>query len=260
VEPKRLISFQDVLEADLSAQADRRTRAALRAVMLAFGPLLEVERPERLADPGPAIFALNHSNSLEAVLVPATLMWLRKGSPVSFLADWMYLHVPMVGWLLRQSGVIPVYGKPARWRLREEHRLERRKESVLDACLDRLAAGTSVGIFPEGARNPDPSQLLRGRSGLGELVLRSSSPVLPVGIHYPAARRLGRTPWLGRTRLRPGEPLLFHAERQVGDGALGPRERSLLARRIVGRVMAELAALSGKSAGIPAREPIGGKP
>ena len=252
MEPKRLVSFKDALAADLSAQADRRTRAALRAVMLAFGPLLEVERPERFAHPGPAIFALNHNNSLEAVLVPATLMWLRKGSPVSFLADWMYLHVPMVGWLLRQSGVIPVYGKPARWRLREEHRLARRKDSVLDACLDRLAAGTSVGIFPEGSRNPDPRRLLRGRSGLGELVLQSSSPVLPIGIHYPAARRLGRAPWLGRTRLRPGEPMLFSAERQAADGNLGPRERSLLARRVVGRVMTELAVLSGK--------PIGGKP
>ena len=34
---------------------------------------------------------------------------------------------------------------------------------------------------------------MRGRAGVGELVLRSSAPVVPVGIHYPAAARLGRS-------------------------------------------------------------------
>jgi len=233
--------------------ADRRTRAALRAVMLAFGPWIEVERAERIALPGPAIFALNHSNSVEAVVVPSALMWLRRGEPVCFLADWMYLHLPVAGWLLRRGAVIPVYRKPSRWRLLEAHRRERSRAPVLDACLERLAAGASVGIFPEGTRNRDPERLLRGRSGLGELVLRSSVPVVPVGIHYPAAGRLGRSPRLGRTVLSPGEPLTFQEERHAAHAALGPRERIVLARRVVRRVMADLARLSG-------RPQIGGDP
>lgn len=224
---------------------DRPARAALSVLRLAFGPLLDVERPERIALPGPAIFALNHNNSAEAVLVPAALMWLRGGEPVCFLADWMYLHVPAVGWLLRRAGVIPVYRKPARWRFREAYRLERSRRPVLDDCLARLASGASVGIFPEGTRNRDPERLLRGRSGLGELVLRSSAPVVPVGIHYPAASRLGRPPRLGRTVLRPGLPLTFEEERAAATG-LVPRERIVLARRVVGRVMSGLAELSGK--------------
>ena len=217
----------------------------MRALMLAFGPLLEVERPERAALPGPVIFALNHSNSAEAVLVPTALMWLRGGTPVCFLADWIYLHVPVVGWLLRRAAVIPVYRKPARWRLHEAHRRERSRRPVLDACLARLAAGASVGIFPEGTRNRDLDHLMRGRAGLGELVLRSSAPVVPVGIRYPAAARLGRPPRLGRAVLRPGEPLAFAEERAAAQG-LVPRERLVLARRVVGRVMADLAELSGK--------------
>jgi 1-acyl-sn-glycerol-3-phosphate acyltransferase len=222
----------------------------MQALMLAFGPLLEVERPERIALPGPALFALNHSNSTEAVLVPTALMWLRGGTPVCFLADWMYLHVPVAGWLLRHAQVIPVYRKPACGRFREAQRLERRKGDVLDACLARLAAGDSLGIFPEGTRNRDPERLLRGRAGLGELVLRSSVPVVPVGIHYPAAARLGRPPRIGRTVLRPGQPLSFQEERAAAEG-LVPRERLVLARRIVGRVMADLASLSGKTLPIP---------
>ncbi len=226
--------------------AGRGRRTAVKALMLAFGPSISVERPERIALPGPVLFALNHSNSAEAMLVPAALMWLRDGAPVSFLADWMYLRYPGIGWLLRQGEVIPVYRKPARFRLWEAHRLERLREPVLDACLKRLEAGSSLGIFPEGTRNPAPDRLLRGRGGLGELALRTDAPVVPVGIHYPAAARLGRAPRVGRTVLRPGEPLDLQEERTAALTA-APRERAALIRRVVDRVMDSLAALSGKA-------------
>jgi 1-acyl-sn-glycerol-3-phosphate acyltransferase len=181
--------------------------------MLTFGRLVTVEGAERLAEvPEPAIFALNHSNAVEAVLAPCVLIHLRRGRLLHFLADWMYLHVPVLGWVIRQCEPIPVYRKPARWRIGEAYRLEHRRESVVEACLERLAAGGSLGIFPEGTRNRDPRRLLRGRSGLGEIVLRSAAPVVPVGLHYPAAGRLGRAPRIGRLVLRIGEPMTFQAE------------------------------------------------
>src|SRR5262249_49148497 len=128
---------------------------------------------------------------------------------------------------------------------REGYRQERRREPVLDACLARLAAGGSLGIFPEGTRNPDPARLLRPRSRLGEIVLRSSAPVVPVGIRYPAAARLGRAPRWGGRVLRPGEPLAFAAERRDAREATG-RARLEIARQAVSQVMAELQELSGK--------------
>jgi len=222
-------------------------RAVLRALLLACGGLVAVERPERLAAVSePAIFALNHSNAFEAVMAPAALVWLRRGRPVHFLADWMYLRLPAVGWLLRQGEPIPVWGKPARWRLGERLRRQNRRVPIVDACLDRLASGGSLGIFPEGTRNADPRRLLPGRRGLGEVVLRSAAPVVPVGIHFPAARRLGRAPYFGRLVLVPGEPLDFRAEREAAAEADGPARRAA-ARRIVARVMDELACLAGKT-------------
>ncbi len=220
-------------------------RAALRALLLVCGPLVRVEHPERLtAAPEPAIFALNHSNAFEALLAPAALIWLRRGRPVHFLADWMYLHLPAVGWLLRQGEPIPVWGKPARWRLGETLRRARCRVPVLDTCLERLAAGGSLGIYPEGTRNADPHRLLPGRRGLGEMVLRSAAPVVPVGIRFPAAQRLGRVPRLGRLVLSPGEPIDFSAERAAAMEAAGPARREA-AHRIVDRVMDELARLAG---------------
>ena len=145
----------------------------------------------------------------ESLAAPAALLWLRRGRMIHFLIDWMYLHLPGIGWLMRQSDPIPVYGKPARWRLGERHRRERLRRPIVEACLERLAAGGSLGIFPEGTRNRSTEHLLPGRPGLGEVVLRSSVPVVPVGLRFPAAERLGRPPRLGRTtRFQRARPLI----------------------------------------------------
>jgi 1-acyl-sn-glycerol-3-phosphate acyltransferase len=222
----------------------RRPAARLlcRGLMLTLGQRIEVEHRERLAAvPDPAIFALNHANSLEALLAPTALLYLRGGSPVHFLADWMFVEAPGLGWLLRQGEPIPVYGKPARCRLRESYRRERLRRPVLDVCRERLARGESIGIFPEGTRNRDQRRLLRGRLGLGELALGAAVPVVPIAIRYPY-----RATWR-RMVLSIGEPLDFTAERyQLATAAPRPDRRRELARRVVDRVMADLAGALGK--------------
>jgi 1-acyl-sn-glycerol-3-phosphate acyltransferase len=241
-----------VLAAPLPELAPAHRRFALRLLLLACGGLVTVERPERLAAlPEPAIFACNHNNSYEVLPVQAALLYLRRGRPVHFLADWMYLHLPAVGWLLRQAEPIPVWGKRARWRLGERFR-RASHAPALDACLERLAAGASLGIFPEGTRNADPGRLLPARRGLGEIVLRSAAPVVPLGLCFPAARRLGRAPRCGRLVLTPGEPLDFTAERDAASALAPGPDRRAAARRIVHRVMNELARLTGKE---PPEEP-----
>jgi 1-acyl-sn-glycerol-3-phosphate acyltransferase len=226
----------------------------LRAVMTFFGKLISVEGAERLARvPEPAIFALNHNSSFESIVVPMALIWLRRGRMLHFLIDWMYLHWPVIGWVMRKSDPIPVYSKPARWGLGERYRREMMRQPVLDACLDRLAAGGSLGIFPEGRRNRRLDSLLRGRPGLGEIVLRSTPPVVPVGIRFPAADRLGRPPVVGRIILVFGEPLEFCEERARAASGLPPGDRRALARAVVAHVMSEISRLSGKAvpAGLP---------
>jgi 1-acyl-sn-glycerol-3-phosphate acyltransferase len=242
--PRLPCRLRDAWTAELP-HASGVVRLLLRGLVTCFGPLASVEGEERLAGlPEPAIFALNHSSTFECFAAPAALLWLRRGRMIHFLIDWMYLHLPGIGWLMRQSDPVPVYGKPARWRLGERHRRERLRRPVLEACLERLAEGGSLGIFPEGTRNRDAG-LLRGRPGLGEVVLRSTAPVVPVGLRFPAAERLGRPPRLGRIVLAIGEPLDFREERSAEE--LSASARRALARQIVTQVMSEIARLSGKS-------------
>jgi 1-acyl-sn-glycerol-3-phosphate acyltransferase len=228
-------------------------RRLCRGLMLTLGQLVGVEHRERLAEVAdPAIFALNHSNSLEALLAPTVLLYLRGGASLHFLADWMFVEAPGLGWLLRLSEPIAVYGKRARFGWRDGHRRERLRRPVLDACLEHLERGESVGIFPEGTRNRDGARLLRGRLGLGELALRAEVPVVPVAIKYPDldSRRALSSALGGRMVLSICEPLDCAAERR--QLASAPDLRRQLARRVVDRVMAALAVELGRDYAAPA--------
>jgi 1-acyl-sn-glycerol-3-phosphate acyltransferase len=236
-------------------------RTLLRALLSCSGGAVRVDGAERLAAaPEPAIFALSHHNYWEAVLAPAALMAARGGRPVRFLVDWMFLDLPWTAWLLRPARPIPVYGKPARFGLREAHRRRRRREGApLAAAVAALAAGEDVGIYPEGRRNPDPFRLLRGRRGLGVMALQSGAPVVPVGVEFETGRRGGRPPRAGRFVLRAGEPIEFRAARESWRAGLDEAERREVERRlapeIVDRVLADVAALSRKSVSRPVAPP-----
>ncbi len=241
-----------ILCAELPCLAAGR-RAVLKSLLIVCGPLVGVEHADRLARvEEPAIFALNHSNYAEALLAPMVLLFLRRGRAVHFLADWMFLELPLLGPLLRLGEPIAVYGKRARFGWGEARRRQGRRQPALDRCLARLAAGGSLGLFPEGRRGGDPRRLLAPRPGLGELALRSAAPVVPIGIRHPAAARLGRAPRLGRMVLAVGEPVDLAAERALfaalaGVGAARAARREL-ARLAAARVMAALAALAGPGA------------
>lgn len=207
-------------------------RTLLRAMLVATGGAIRVEGAERLrALADPVIFALTHHNSYEALVAPAALLALRNGRPVRFLVDWMYLFLPLVGRLLRRARPIAVYRKPARWRFRDatrRHGLE--GPTASDRALEALAAGTSVGIYPEGRRNPDPWKLGRVRRGAAALAVASGAGLVPIGIEFPARQRLGRQPRFGKVVLRVGETLTPPASRRREDAPeLSARLESALA-------------------------------
>ena len=141
-----------------------------------------------LPDRDPLILVLNHSTKLEAILVPAMLMLLRRGRHVHFLADWNFKLVPGVSLLYHCARVITVPNKDARPRfLNALKPLLTSDVSPMDEARAKLLAGHSVGIFPEGTVNRDRVNLLRGRLGAARLSLQTGVPVVPAGLRYPSA-------------------------------------------------------------------------
>ena len=126
---------------------------------------IKVEGQENIPTDSAAIYMANHSSNFDILSMYAAL-------PVQcrWLAKKELFKIPIFGASLRRSGYIPV------------ERADTRKALVaLKAAAQRVKAGTSVVVFPEGTRSPD-GNLLPFKGGGFILAVQSGVPVVPVVI------------------------------------------------------------------------------
>jgi 1-acyl-sn-glycerol-3-phosphate acyltransferase len=122
-----------------------------------------VEGLEKLPEKGGALLLANHQSYIDPLLVAAGMR-----RPVSYLARHNLFQVPVIGWILRNTYVMPIR--------RESAGADSIRESVR-----RLEHGYYVGMFPEGTRTRD-GRLGEMKPGFVALVRRTRVPVVPVGI------------------------------------------------------------------------------
>jgi 1-acyl-sn-glycerol-3-phosphate acyltransferase len=189
---------------------DPQTRLLVGSILLFFGRFIKVENDSSVINtPDPVIFIFNHNNYWENLLVVSYLMARRPGKKLAFVSDWMFGRIPFIRWLLNRVDPIYTYTKNARFAVLNRYQQKADGEDVCRACLARLQNRQSLGIFPEGTRNHHPYLLKRGRRGVGEIVLRSQVPVLPVGIDFPQRKQNGRIPSFSPIILKFGQPRTF---------------------------------------------------
>ena len=128
---------------------------------------------------GPALLVANHPNSL---LDPALLAWAAR-RPVRFLAKAPLFRHPIVGWLIRGSGSLPVY------RAQDDPALMDRNEDTFRAVFDALAGASAVALFPEGISHSEPGMapLKTGaaRIALGSVARTGAAfPIIPIGLVF----------------------------------------------------------------------------
>jgi len=112
---------------------------------------------------GSALLVANHQSFLDPMLVGLSLH-----RPVSYLARDSLFKVPVIGWILRKTYVLPI-------------RRDAAGTESLRISLKRLEEGYLVGVFPEGTRTRD-GHLGPLKPGFVALVRRSHVPIVPVGI------------------------------------------------------------------------------
>ncbi len=62
------------------------------------------------------------------------------------------------------------------------------KVTALEISKQKINIGKSIVVFPEGTRNYDKNQLLKGKTGAVRLALATNRPIIPVGVVAPAGR------------------------------------------------------------------------
>ena len=138
---------------------------------------------------GPVILASNHVSNADPVIVGA---WLTPalGRRIHWLGKREMFDWPIVGWMARNGGVVPVDRAAAD---AEAFRMARR---VLDD-------GHVLMVFPEGTRSADGT-LQKPKDGLAMLALRTGATIVPIGVSdsdrvWPRGQKLprpgGRITW-----------------------------------------------------------------
>ena len=146
------------------------------------------------------LFLVNHQSFLDPLFVAVFL-----GRPVSYLARDSLFRVPVIGWILRNTHVIPISREAARG-------------GSIRVALERLEKGFLVGIFPEGTRTSD-GKVGDFRPGFLALARRTQQPIYPVGI-VGADRIMPRNSnWIrpGRVDVVIGAPLTVSERQQLHD-------------------------------------------
>ncbi len=148
---------------------------------------------------GAFIAAPNHMTDLDP-LVLAYILWRGDRVP-RFLAKASLFKVPVLGWVMRRTGQVPV------------HRGGAKGADPLAAASQIVAKGHGVIVYPEGTLTRDPDLWpMRGKSGAVRLALEHDIPLVPIA-HWGVQRILPR--WSKKLSLVPrkdvdvlvGEPI-----------------------------------------------------
>ncbi|MCK4738954.1 MAG: 1-acyl-sn-glycerol-3-phosphate acyltransferase [Deltaproteobacteria bacterium] len=135
-----------------------------RAILFLSGVKVSVKGSENIPD-GPVVFVANHIGSFDIPVVqgciPKQFRWVAKKS---------LFKIPIVGWGMTLTGHIAVDQKNIRAAV-----------GSIKIAAEKIKAGTSVLIFPEGSRNTTDKLLPFKRGGF-MLATKSEVPIIPVSI------------------------------------------------------------------------------
>lgn len=148
--------------------------------------VVRVEGEARLSE-GPSLIVANHPTLMDVVF----LLSLVQADCVVKKEAWKN---PALRGIVRAAGYIP----------------NDDGQALIDACTDRLKAGRSILLFPEGSRSP--AEGLRDfKRGAAHIALQSGCRILPVVITCTPPALMKGQPWYAL----PNEVLRFSFE--VGD-------------------------------------------
>lgn len=136
-----------------------------RGCLVIAGLRLKVEGAENIPAHGPAIYVSNHQSNFDIPILYA-------GLPIQFrwMAKQELFRVPLFGLAMKRSGYIPI-----------DRSNPRKAMHSLNLAAQKIKAGSSVIIFPEGTRSPN-GQVQTFKKGALVIAAKAQVPIVPVAI------------------------------------------------------------------------------
>jgi 1-acyl-sn-glycerol-3-phosphate acyltransferase len=122
---------------------------------------------EHVPEEGPALVVCNHVSFVDAVVIMGVCR-----RPIRFVMDHNIFKVPVLNFIFRTAGAIPIAGRKD-----DPQMMERAFAEVARALRD----GQLVGIFPEG-RITDSGEIQAFRPGMARILEATPVPVVPMAL------------------------------------------------------------------------------
>jgi 1-acyl-sn-glycerol-3-phosphate acyltransferase len=187
-------------------------------ILTTSGIQTRVEGIENLNPTETAIYCANHQSAMDIPILFVNL-------PVQFrfVAKRSLFHMPFMGWHLTRSGHIPVDRDRPRGGIKS-----------LDAAAEKIRAGSSVLLFPEGHRSRD-GKIGPFKSGSFYLAIQSGVPVVPITLNGTRAVLKPDTYHVraGQTEMIVHPPIPTNKLTRQDVGALSQNVRGLIISRFV---------------------------
>ncbi len=177
---------------------------------------IETVNASHVPDKGALIFVLNHPNGL----IDPALVFVALPQKISFLAKSTLFKIPVLSYILRVLGALPVYR-------RIDSADVTKNRMTFQASHDLLEKGGAIALFPEGISHNSP-KLLPIKTGAARIALGAISgftadeqlgvKILPVGLYYT-----NKTTFRSEALLHFGEPFRVNPVDLEHDGDL-PRD------------------------------------
>lgn len=215
-----------------------RRLAALAGFVLRHATREEWGDAAALPRTGGVLVVANHVSYLDPIAMGRYLVW--NGRWPRFLGKAELWSMPLIGWLARACGQIPVQRGTAR------------AVDALAAARAALDAGECVAIYPEGGRTRDPELWPQThRTGAARLALATGHPVVPIALwgtqDVMPGRRLTWPRVLPprRVRMAMGDPIALG---DLAGRADDPAAVAEAGRRIMAAITTLLEGLLGEAA------------
>ncbi|MGM7665982.1 lysophospholipid acyltransferase family protein [Microbacterium sp. A93] len=143
--------------------------AVLVVPVVGFLAKIEIQGKEKLPANGAFVLAPNHYSELDPLIV-AVAVW-RLGRAPRFMAKESLFRIPVLGWLLKKTGMVPVAratsAAAAKQTIAQSRALVENNRGVI--------------VYPEGTLTRDPELWpMRGKSGAVRLAFSGDIPLIPM--------------------------------------------------------------------------------
>jgi 1-acyl-sn-glycerol-3-phosphate acyltransferase len=169
---------------------DREGSFVLRLLYVIFGIGLkiffrhiEIYNAEKIPRKSGIIFVANHPNAL----IDPALLFIALPRKIAFLAKHTLFKMPVIGWLIRTAGALPLY------RQQDQGADVSQNQETFAIARELLKSGGAIALFPEGVSHNEPklqplktgaARIALGTISVGKNPSSLDLQIVPVGLYY----------------------------------------------------------------------------